>query len=187
MTGETPDDGRAETLGWAPAAAEPVRKSLGLAWWLMAGVVVLDQLTKWLVVSGIPLYDSVVVIPGWLDLVHIHNRGVAFGFMNDVEHPFRSVATTALAFAALGGIIYYARHLGAHERWARLGLSLVLGGAVGNLIDRARQGYVVDFVDAYWGDWHFWAFNVADAAISVGAFLIVIELLLPNRHVSNPV
>ena len=70
---------------------------------------------------------------------------------------------------------------------ARLGLSLILGGAIGNLIDRLRQGYVIDFVDVYWGDWHFWAFNVADAAISVGATLVFIEVLFFNRHASHPV
>jgi signal peptidase II len=65
------------------------------------------------------------------------------------------------------------------HRWARGGLALILGGAAGNLVDRARQGYVVDFVDAYWKGWHFWAFNVADAAISVGVGLLIIDLFRP--------
>jgi signal peptidase II len=95
--------------------------------------------------------------------------------------------TTMLAVIALAGIAYYARHVRAHERLARVGLSLILGGAIGNLTDRIRQGFVVDFVDVYWGDWHFWAFNVADAAITVGATLIFIELLLSSRHAPDPV
>jgi signal peptidase II len=70
---------------------------------------------------------------------------------------------------------------------ARVGLALILGGAIGNLIDRIRQGFVTDFVDVYWGTWHFWAFNAADAAISVGAALIFLELLIPARHVSHSV
>ena len=74
------------------------------------------------------------------------------------------------------------------EEWlARLGLSLILGGAVGNLIDRVRQGFVIDFVDVYWQGWHFWAFNVADAAITVGATLVFIDILFVNRHASHSV
>jgi signal peptidase II len=167
--------------------AVTIARSRRLAWGLILGVIAFDQLTKWLVVQYIPLYDSLTLVAGVLDVVHIHNRGVAFGIMNDSDHPFRSAITTTLALVALAGIVYYAKQLRPEERRARLGLSLVLGGAVGNLIDRARQGYVVDFVDAYWGDWHFWAFNVADAAITVGAACIVLDLLIPQRHVSNPV
>ena len=74
----------------------------------------------------------------------------------------------------------YASQLPASHRWARAGLALILGGAAGNLVDRARQGYVVDFVDAYWKGWHFWAFNVADAAISVGVGLLIIDLFRPD-------
>ena len=79
---------------------------------------------------------------------------------------------------ALAGITYYARHLRPHEWLARAGLSLILGGAIGNLVDRVTMGYVLDFVDVYWGDWHFWAFNVADASISVGAVLVFVDLLV---------
>jgi signal peptidase II len=160
---------------------------VGLVWWVIAGVIALDQLTKALIVWTIPVYASRVVIPGLVDLVHVHNAGVAFGLLNDSTRPQQSLMTTALALVALGGIAYYARHIQSHERVARLGLSLILGGAVGNLTDRIRQGFVVDFVDVYWRGWHFWAFNVADAAITIGAALIFLELLLPNRHASHPV
>ncbi len=124
---------------------------------------------------------------GFIDLVHVRNSGVAFGFLNDITHPLRGLATTGLAGLALVGIVYYATHLRDEERLARVGLSLILGGAIGNLIDRSRQGFVIDFVDVYWRDWHFWAFNVADAAISVGAVLIFLELFFPSRHVSHSV
>ena len=124
---------------------------------------------------------------GLLDLVHVHNPGIAFGFLSDFAHSWQGVLTTGLAVAALAGILYYASHLPSEERIARYGLSLILAGAVGNLIDRSRQGFVVYFVDVYWHDWHFWAFNVADAAISIGAVLILVELLLPKHHASNPV
>ena len=186
--------GDPEATAGVPAApvpsdrpAEAKRASLSLAWWLIAAIVVVDQITKLLIQYYVPVFSSVTVVPGLVDLVHVHNAGVAFGFLNDVDHPFRSLLTTGLAVVALIGIVYYATHLDPRERLARLGLSLILGGAVGNLIDRSRQGYVVDFVDVYWRDWHFWAFNVADAAISIGAVLIFLELLLPSRHVSNPV
>ena len=164
---------------WLPTA--------GLIWWVILTVIALDQVTKALVRNGLALYSSVPVVPGLIDLVHVHNRGVAFGLLNDVTHPQRGLLTTALAVIALVGIAYYARHVRSHERLAKMGLSLILGGAVGNLADRIRQGFVVDFVDVYWGDWHFWAFNVADAAITAGATLIFLELLFASRHAPDSV
>lgn len=171
----------------APAAARASWLTAGLIWWVILGVIVLDQVTKALVWNSLPLYASMPVVPGFIDLVHVHNRGVAFGLLNDVAHPQRGVLTTGLAAVALAGIAYYARHVQAHERLAKIGLSLILGGAVGNLADRIRQGFVVDFVDVYWGDWHFWAFNVADAAITTGATLIFLELLFASRRAPNSV
>jgi signal peptidase II len=162
--------------------AAPAR---GLLWWISLGVIIADQITKAIVNARLTPYDSVTVIPGLVDLVHVHNAGVAFGLMNDLEHPFKRVATTALALIALAGITYYARHIKPEERLARIGLSLILGGALGNLIDRVRQSYVIDFVDVYWKGWHFWAFNVADAAITIGAILVFVELLVVHRHASH--
>ena len=176
----------AAPLATAPATAVRPR-FFGVLWWVTLLTVVLDQATKYLVNATMPLYGSRTVIPNFLDLVHVHNAGVAFGLLNGAEHPQRSLLTTALALIALFGIAYYARHVRDEERFARLGLSLILGGAVGNLIDRMRQGYVIDFVDVYWREWHFWAFNVADAAISVGAALVFIDVLFLNRHASHPV
>lgn len=181
-----PFDLAPESVAPALAPSAPTdRRSLRLAWWLLSTIVVVDQITKWLVQQHIPVFSSLVVIPGLVDFVHVHNTGVAFGFMNDLDHPWQSAFTTTMALLALIGIVYYATHLGPDERRARVGLSLILGGAIGNLIDRARLGYVVDFVDVYWQQWHFWAFNVADSAISVGAVLIFVDLLFPNRHVSH--
>lgn len=169
------------------AAASPPRVAIARLWWISLGVIVLDQVTKAMATATLPLYGSRSLIPGVVDLVHVQNRGVAFGLLNDFAHPLRSVVTIALALVALAGIAYYARHLRREERMARVGLTLILGGAIGNLIDRIRQGFVTDFVDVYWGTWHFWAFNAADAAISVGAALIFLELLIPARHVSHSV
>lgn len=183
-----PETGGAGSIAPEPVAAEHVSvRPASLLWWLIATVVLADQVTKLLVLHYIPLYDSVTIIPGLVDLVHIQNAGVAFGIMNDVDHPWRTTFTTGLALAALAGIIYYSRQMRPEERVARVGLSLILGGAVGNLVDRFRIGHVIDFIDVYRGDWHFWAFNVADAAISCGAVLIFVELFFPSRNASHSV
>jgi signal peptidase II len=172
----------------SPADAPPEPRTAGGLFWKTAlTVVVLDQITKYLVRSMLPLFDSVTVIPGLLDLTYVQNRGVAFGLLNNLDLPFQGVITGSLALAALGGIVYYARHVRYEERLARLGLSLILAGAGGNLIDRFTLGFVVDFVDFYWNTWHFWAFNVADAAISVGAVLVFADLLIVRRDASDSV
>lgn len=150
-------------------------------------VIVIDQLVKLAIVRALPVYESVTIIPHVLDFTYVRNTGVAFGVLNETSLPFKGVLTTALALLALGGIALYARQLQTHERWARVGLMLILGGAFGNLIDRLRLGYVVDFIDAYWGGWHFWAFNVADAAITFGAVFVFLDLLLGTRHASRSV
>jgi signal peptidase II len=153
----------------------------------IAAVIVLDQLVKLAVVRTVPLYDSAPLIRGLLDVTHVRNTGLAYGFLNESSLPYKGVLTTALALVALTGIALYARQLQAHEQWARRGLMLILGGALGNLIDRVRLGYVVDFVDAYWRGWHFWAFNVADAAITIGAVFVFYDLLVGSRHASRSV
>ena len=166
------------------------RRGARLNWGILLvaiAIVVLDQITKMLVLEHVALFDKVEIIPGLLDVVHIQNAGVAFGILNDVAHPQRSLVTTLLAVLALGGIAYYSRHIRPEERVARVGLALIFGGAVGNLVDRLRYGHVVDFIDVYAGAWHFWAFNVADASISVGAVLVFVELLFLNRHASHSV
>ena len=167
----------ASEVRWFP----PTRVAVALA----GGIVLLDQGTKALVREHVRLYESVSVIEGFLDLTHIRNTGAAFGLLNSLDIPFKAGLMTAVALAALVAIGVFASQLSPREKLARLGLTLVFGGAVGNLIDRVTAGYVVDFVDVYWGGWHFWAFNVADAAITVGATLLVFEMLFLNRHVSE--
>jgi signal peptidase II len=151
---------------------------------VVAAVAVVDQATKLLVVMELGLHETVEIVPGLLNLTHVRNSGVAFGFLNAASFAFKPALMAALAFAALIGVALYATQLSPHQKWARTGLALILGGAAGNLVDRARQGYVVDFVDAYWGTWHFWAFNVADAAISVGVSMLILDLLRPAPRVS---
>ena len=157
-------------------------------------VVVLDQVTKAMVRPALALHESVEVIPGFLDLTRVHNTGAAFGMLNAVDFPMKPVVLSLVALAALAGVAWYAITVPLADRLARIGVAGVLGGAIGNLIDRATAGYVLDFVDAYVGTWHFWAFNVADAAITVGVIFMILDMLgVGRRHngsapnASNPV
>jgi signal peptidase II len=171
-----------------PIAAEPTPLVSPLEVIAIGTIVCVDQITKFVVRSTIPLYAKHVVIPSLLDVTHVQNTGAAFGLMNAADFPYKSAVMIAIAALALVAISVYARQLGAHERLSRYGLALILGGAFGNLIDRAVAGYVVDFVDVYWGDAHFWAFNVADAAITIGAILVLLEMVgIGRRHASHTV
>jgi len=158
-----------------------------LFWWLTAVIIAADQITKAMVHNVVSMYESKTLIPGFLDLAHVRNEGVAFGLFNSADLQHKWVLTTGLALAALAGISYYARHIRQEERLARIGLSMILGGALGNLIDRVRNGYVLDFVDVYVNNWHFWAFNVADACITFGAIFVFFDLLFMRPNASNPV
>ena len=152
-------------------------------------VVVLDQWTKALVRGRLELHDSIDVVAGWLSFTRVHNTGAAFGMLNAVDFPFKTVVLMLVAGGALAGVAWYAASLPDANKVARAGIAGVLGGAIGNLIDRATAGYVLDFVDAYWGTWHFWAFNVADAAITVGAVLMLLDValdILGYQRAPNP-
>ena len=149
--------------------------------WISVVIVALDRVTKALVLSKLSLHDSVNVIPGLLDITHVRNTGAAFGILNGVDFQYKTVVMVVVAIAALVAVGLYAMTLPAGQRIARVGLALILGGAVGNLIDRARSGYVVDFVDVYWRGIHFWAFNVADSAITVGVALMLLDVLGVGR------
>ncbi|HVL67278.1 MAG TPA: signal peptidase II [Vicinamibacterales bacterium] len=170
-----------------PAGRLPFARPLELA--IIAVIVVLDQLTKAAVRANLSLGESRTVIPGFLDLTHVQNTGAAFGLLNNVDFPYKHLVMIGIAGIALLAIAFYATQLGFNERLARLGLALILGGAFGNLIDRTVAGHVLDFVDVYSGDVHFWAFNVADAAITVGAIFVLLDTfgLGRQRHVSHPV
>jgi signal peptidase II len=175
----------------AAASPEPRAESahgFHLFWWLSAGVLAIDQIAKALVVWKLSEGESVVVIPGFMDFTHVRNSGVAFGILNNSDSFLAShkwAVTTGLAVFALLGIGLYARHIRREEWLARLGLSLILGGAIGNLVDRVHFHNVVDFVDVYFRGWHFWAFNVADASITIGAVLVFLDLLFVTRRVPH--
>lgn len=150
-------------------------------------VVILDQITKALIRPALSLHESMVVIPGYVDFTRVHNTGAAFGMLNAADFPFKAVVLSLVALIALGGVAWYAATVPLADRLARIGIAGVLGGAIGNLIDRAKDGYVLDFVDAYWNGWHFWAFNVADAAITIGVIFMILDILGVGRRASNPV
>jgi signal peptidase II len=171
----------------APEAA-PARYARPVEIVAIVSVLGLDQLTKQVVRQALPLHDTINLIPGLLDLTHVQNSGAAFGLLNAAEFPYKPAVMIGIAAIALVAIAAYGAQLGFHERMARIGLSLILGGAFGNLIDRALVGHVVDFVDVYWGTSHFWAFNVADAAITIGAVLVLLDMIgLGRHHASHPV
>jgi signal peptidase II len=144
---------------------------------VMAAIVLLDQGTKALVVRMIGLHEYVPIVDGLLSLSHVRNRGAAFGLLSDWDVPYQSVLLALLSLGALAAIAFYFLRLPAAARLPRLALALVLGGAVGNLIDRARLGYVVDFVHVYWRRYQWPDFNVADSAITVGVALLVLDIL----------
>jgi signal peptidase II len=146
----------------------------------VAGLVVcLDQITKALVDRYMALYESRSIVDGLLKLTYVQNRGAAFGILSDADLPNQSWLLAVVSLCALAAIAYYAWKLPAGSRMPRLALALIMGGAVGNLLDRLRLGHVVDFVDVYWGAHHWPAFNVADSAISVGVALLLLDIL---RH-----
>jgi signal peptidase II len=154
---------------------------------LPLAVVLLDQLTKALIRAMLPLHESVTVIPGVLDFTHVRNTGAAFGFLDGVDFPYKTLVIAIVATAALVGIAFYSKGIAGEQPLARVGLALIIGGAAGNLIDRLTVGSVVDFVDAYWREWHFWAFNVADSAITCGVALMILDMAGVRTHVSKTV
>lgn len=147
---------------------------------LPLAIMLLDQGTKWLVVQRLPLYEDLPLIPGVLSLQHVRNSGAVFGFLSSASIPGKPYLFALMSALALVALTYYARTIPSQEKLPRFALSLVIGGAVGNLIDRVRYGYVVDFVKMYW-EGHIWPnYNVADSAISVGLVLLVIDSFRPR-------
>ena len=150
--------------------------------WLPIVIVALDQLTKAMVRASLPLHESVTIIPGLVDFTHVRNTGAAFGFLNAVDFPFKTAAIALIAAAALVGVGMYAASLAHHQLVARIGLALIFGGAAGNLLDRIVAGSVVDFVDVYWRTYHFWAFNIADSAITIGVGIMILDMLGADKR-----
>jgi signal peptidase II len=129
--------------------------------------------------------DTVKVVPGFFDIVHSQNRGVAFGIFNDSAFQWRTALLVMASLGAVAGVSWILRHPARLDRWAFWGLVLVLGGALGNVYDRIVAGQITDFLLFYVGDYQWPAFNVADSAIVVGCGLLLIDLVRPQRRTAN--
>jgi signal peptidase II len=145
------------------------------------GVLVFDQLSKEWITSRMTLYSSVPVVPGLVHLTLVHNPGALFGLFKDIGDPYRTVMFLAVPVIAIALILFFQYRTSTADAMSQSGLALILGGAVGNLVDRLRFGHVVDFVDVFVGEHHWPAFNVADSAICVGVSLLFIDLLRQSR------
>jgi signal peptidase II len=152
---------------------------------LPIAIIAIDQIAKAMVRAQLPLYASRTIIPGFMDFTHVPNSGIAYGFLQNVTFPFKTALIAMVAAAAMISVGVYAAGLARHQLVARIGLALIIGGAAGNLIDRVFAGSVVDFVDVYWRTHHFWVFNVADSAISVGVTVMILDMLGLATHVSK--
>ncbi len=148
-------------------------------------IILLDQITKFYVDSSMRLHESIPVIQGLFSITYVRNPGAAFGFLADTSPLFRSIFFVAVTVLAIILAVHYIWKSRAGEPLLTFALSLILSGAVGNLIDRVRLGEVIDFLDVYIGSYHWPAFNVADSAISVGAVILFIELTRSGRKIQT--
>lgn len=143
---------------------------------LGGGILLLDQLSKILISSTLPLHSVREIIPGLFNLVHVRNPGAAFSIMAGADAVWRKGLFVGFTLIVLAIILFAYGKVPKSDRWTRTAYSLICGGALGNLVDRLRLGEVVDFLDFHVGSAHWPAFNVADSAISAGAVMLVISL-----------
>jgi signal peptidase II len=148
-----------------------------LALIISGAVIILDQITKFLVDINMALHQSIEIIPNFFHLTYIRNTGAAFGFLAGGRSSGRIIFFALFSILAIGCLIYLLKTIRPGQKTAILSLSLILGGAIGNLIDRLRQGEVVDFLDFHWYDWHWPAFNMADSAITIGVILLFYQMM----------
>ena len=153
-----------------------MRKNYGFFFITLVLVAGLDQFSKWYITSTMSLHASYPVIDGFFNITYIRNPGAAFGFLANAAPLFRSGFLIVVSTAAIVMVLYYLARNRSDGVLLTGALSLITGGAAGNLIDRIRFGNVVDFLDVYIGSYHWPAFNVADSAISIGAVLLVVEM-----------
>jgi signal peptidase II len=155
------------------------------AYGLAALVFAADRITKMIVEARVSAMDTIRVIPGFFDIVHSQNRGVAFGILNDSTNEFRTMALIVLSIAAVIFVAVLLWRPNKLDRLSMWGLSLVLAGAAGNLCDRILWGRVTDFLELYIGEYHWPTFNIADSAIVIGSGLLILDMLRPKRQAAN--
>lgn len=173
-----------------------MKKRGGIVGGIAAVIFVLDQWTKWLVVGHMTVGSRKVVLSGFIDLVHVRNKGAAFGILSQWDSSFRDPIFYLLSVLALVFLWYFLKEFPLKSLWPNIPVGLILGGAFGNIADRVRLGSVVDFVSLHWRDgqasFSLWghsiefdliwpAFNLADSAITVGVFTLVLLLLIDRR------
>ncbi|MEE2716963.1 MAG: signal peptidase II [SAR324 cluster bacterium] len=153
---------------------------------LIAGLLALDIGTKVWVRAAVPLHELTPLLPSLLDLTHVQNRGVSFSFLADLADGIRIPLLVGVsALASLGMLYYLYRKLAAEEVWARLGLALIIPGALGNLLDRVLYGHVTDFLHFRWGETSFFVNNLADCFISFGVVALVAASWQEHRQAKN--
>ncbi|HLG22598.1 MAG TPA: signal peptidase II [Candidatus Manganitrophaceae bacterium] len=150
------------------------------------GTIILDQVSKFYVQQALRLNESVVVIQNFFSLTYIRNPGAAFGFFADHSAQFRAVFFLIISLIALSLLVFFFLQVPKDDIRALLSISLLFGGAIGNLLDRIRFGEVIDFLDFYLGRFHWPAFNVADSAITIGISLLMFGLFWAKKDVSAP-
>lgn len=175
VTGTTP-------ASWA-------RKKYAILGGTVAVILVLDQWTKHLVHTRFRWGESLPIVPGFFDLTYVRNQGAAFGLLHRAPPAFRDPFFLVVPVVAMAVILFLYHRLKAGQLWVATAFSLILGGAVGNLIDRLRFGYVIDFLDFHWREVYHWpAFNVADSCIVVGVIMLFLDSFLqkPTSRSATP-
>lgn len=148
-------------------------------------IVILDQATKLLIQHALSVHEVRSILPGFFNLVHIHNRGAAFGLLNSTDINWQTPFFIVVTLLTVLVIIFLILTTPRKDRFFIFGLSAILSGALGNLVDRVRLGYVIDYLDFFVGPYHWPAFNIADMAISLGAMALIISFYRKERHESR--
>lgn len=162
------------------------KRYIWLIIWLLV-VLILDQISKWLITSNFTLGQSLPILPNYFNLTLVHNPGAAFGLFASAPEAFREPFFFAVPLLTLAVILFLFHRLQNQQTLSTHAFAGIIAGAIGNLVDRFRFGYVVDFLDFHWRyTAHFPAFNVADSAISIGVALLLLASFLEKPHAANP-
>lgn len=152
---------------------------------LVLSILFLDRWTKWLIEGHLLLNQTILVIDGFFNITYVRNTGVAFGILDPVRSPLKSTLLATLTTIAAIGVLVYILRTPVKHKLMQVALSLILAGALGNLYDRLRYGYVIDFIEVYFRDYRWPSFNVADSAITTGVALLAIEIFRKDPHDST--
>lgn len=170
-------DGTHPLLSTAMPGARRAMNKRAFVLTVAGAVLVTDQLTKWIIRRTVPLYDSIPVVDSFFHITHVHNTGGAFSLFADASDAVRIPFFLIASAVALGALLYFVRQVPADRRLLLFALAGVLGGALGNLVDRLLFGRVTDFLDVHWRGYHWPAFNVADSFISIGVVILIAHSL----------